>query len=115
MFGLLSASLSGTAHTYILREKSSAAGLTTWKRLVDRSGLVLYFKRSINFSLRYLNWKSRARQFISSFDSKIAELGTLAAATGNKLVQEQVLATHLYAATIGSLREHLNLNPRIRT
>ena len=44
LYGYLSEVLTGTAHTHVLKEKTSASGLAVWKRLVQRYGPVIATK-----------------------------------------------------------------------
>ena len=109
LYGYLSEALTGTAHTHIMKEKTSSSGLAVWKRLVARYGPVLATKIR-NLMKEILNFHFRVDHFIDDFDTwenKTAEHDNLAEVP----VQESVLATCLYSSTSGALREHLDLHP----
>ena len=109
LYGYLSEVLTGTAHTHVLKEKTSASGLAVWKRLVQRYGPVIATKVR-NLMKEILNFQFRVDHFMDDYDTwenKITEHDSLA----KEPAQESVLATCLYSSTSGALREHLDLHP----
>ncbi len=109
LYGYLSEVLTLTAHTHVLKEKVSSSGLAVWNRLVSRYGPVITTKVR-NLMKEILHFQFRSDHFMDDYDTwenTITQHDGFA--TGSAPVS--VLATCLYSATSGALREHLDLHP----
>ncbi len=67
-YGYLSEILTGTAHTHALPEKSTAAGLAVWRRLVQRYGSVIATKVR-NLMTEILNFQFLVDHFMDDYDN----------------------------------------------